>query len=83
AGHLCVRFSRLPNGKIMTLDYCAPTGRRRSGWRFWTVITAISAAIGGCVLGNFGTGTMTMGDICPPSSRATTNPVQPPPCQTP
>jgi hypothetical protein len=26
AGHLCVRFTRLPNGKIRTLDYCRPTG---------------------------------------------------------
>jgi len=81
ADHLCVRFTRLRNGKIMTLDYSRLRGRQRYGWRFWTMITAIAAAIGGCVLGNHGT--QTMGDICPPSAGATTNPVQPPPCQTP
>jgi hypothetical protein len=81
AGELCVRFTRMPDGQVKTLDYCAATMRKGFGWRFWTVVVAIAAAIGGCVLGNHGT--RTMGAICPPSTGATTNPVQPPPCQTP
>src|ERR1043165_8374974 len=50
ASSLCVRFTRLADGKLRTLDYCTPKERKAYGWRFWTAIVAVAAAIGGCVL---------------------------------
>jgi hypothetical protein len=53
AGRLCVRFARTEDGKVQTLDYRPPAGRRRS-WRFWTVLstctTALVAGVNGYVL---------------------------------
>ena len=45
AGRLCVRFERLADGVVQTLDYrtSARTGRGR-GWRFWTGLSACLAA---------------------------------------
>jgi hypothetical protein len=84
AGKLCVRFTRLADGKIQTLDYCQPSGRKGYGWRFWAVICAVAAALGFVVLGK-GT-TKVMGGprpfVIPPPP--TTNPSpQSSPCQTP
>jgi hypothetical protein len=44
AGELCVRFARLPDGAVATLDYrAAPTGGSR-GWRFWAAFGTCLAA---------------------------------------
>jgi hypothetical protein len=89
AGELCVRFTRLPNGKVKTLDYCAPSGRKGFGWRFWTAVVAIAAAIAACVLGHtsarVGAGTTVVGTmpLTTPPAATTSNGSPPPPCQTP
>jgi hypothetical protein len=44
AGQLCVRFSRAPDGRVQTLDYQPPAGRRR-GWRFWTIVSTCAASL--------------------------------------
>jgi len=90
AGELCVRFTRLTNGKIKTLDYCRPTPRSGLGWRLWTVIVAVAAAVAACVLAHndvppFGTqlmGAVSMPTVPPPGTTPNTPP-QSPPCQTP
>src|SRR5687768_10454604 len=41
---LCVRFGRLPDGAVQTLDYPSAPARRGRGWRFWT-------ALGACLAG--------------------------------
>ena len=83
AGKLCVRFTRLSSGKIQTLDY-ATGGRKRLGWRFWTLIGAIAAVIGACVPT---TSRVTMGKMMvpvPPTPGTPAGPsTQPSPCQTP
>jgi len=90
AGKLCVRFTRLSNGKIQTLDYCPPIGRTGYGWRFWAVIGAVAAAIGAFVLGHSDVspvGGQVLGAMLPVNPTppgATVNPSpQSPPCQTP
>src|SRR5687767_12955814 len=45
AGQLCVRFSRLRDGRIRTLDYCRPMGKTRYGAKFWVFIGAIVSSI--------------------------------------
>jgi hypothetical protein len=80
AGQLCVRFSRLRDGHIRTLDYRRPTGKTKYGARFWLFISAIVSlalailsAVGVPPLGP----TVTMGDIQvppPPPPGATTTP---------
>jgi hypothetical protein len=44
AGELCVRFGRMPDGRVHTLDY-RTLGSRPRGWRFWTVLSACAASI--------------------------------------
>ena len=78
AGRMCVRFERSPDGKVQTLDYLRPLGRRGRGWRFWTALGACLAT--GTAAANvflFRSGlrlppplgrpqpTVVMGDICP------------------
>ena len=91
AGKLCVRFTRLSNGRIQTLDYCPPAGGKGYGWRFWALIGAVAAAIGAFVLGHRDfppvggqvLGAMSL-PVNPTPPGATVNPSpQSPPCQTP
>lgn len=49
AGDLCVRFTRLSDGRIKTLDYCAPAGRKGYGWRLWTLVGIVGAVIAACI----------------------------------
>jgi len=88
AGELCVRFTRFADGRIKTLDYCAPIARQGLGWRLWAVVAAVAAAIAACVLGQSSGpigGTQLMGAvrINPPPAGTTSNGSPPPPCQTP
>lgn len=85
AGKLCVRFTRLADGKIQTLDYCPPSGRKGYGWRFWAVICAVAAALGAFVLGHSDLsrgGTQMMGAVMPvnppPQGTSTNSPCQSP-----
>jgi hypothetical protein len=87
AGHLCVRFTRLANGKIKTLDYFNPPGRRGYGWRVWTMVGVIGAAIAACIARfkdppvsppGVVVGEMSMPINAPPGTTP-----NPPPCQTP
>ena len=91
AGKLCVRFTRLANGKIQTLDYCPPSGRRGYGWRFWAVICAVAAALGAFVLrqNNIApAGGVMLGSVSVPVNPTAPGPsanpsADPSPCQTP
>ena len=40
---LCVRFGRLADGTVQTLDYQFSQGSRGRGWRFWTALGACMA----------------------------------------
>ena len=85
AGKLCIRFTRLADGKIQTLDYCPPSGRKGFGWKFWAAICTIAAALGAARL--FVRQTMVVQGrmMVPPGPPPTVNSSSPqaPPCQTP
>jgi hypothetical protein len=44
AGHLCVRFETAVDGQVVTLDY-GPRARIRGGWKLWTLVGFIGAAL--------------------------------------
>src|SRR4051812_11595449 len=48
AGSLCIRFERMPDSLVRTLDYHASKGVRRS-WRFWTLVGALGGVLAGTV----------------------------------
>jgi hypothetical protein len=88
AGNLCVRFGRLEDGRVQTLDYREPAGRPR-GWRFWTVVSACVASLVAAVNGYALTRgrpttpavllgkpapTITVGGICAPPASSTKAP---------
>ena len=79
-GRLCVRFARMPGGRVETLDYSderPPDPRRR---RFLIALASLGG-LGAAAANFFGVRnrvrapTMTMGDVCvPPTSGPTTFP---------
>lgn len=49
AGSLCVRYNVAADGKVLTLDYPAATGRRRWSWRVWALVGLCGALVTGVV----------------------------------
>lgn len=49
AGSLCVRYHVAPDGKVLTLDYPASTGRGRWSWRVWALVGLAGALVTGVV----------------------------------
>ena len=53
AGQLCVRFARLPDGRVLTTDriptlsYRTAPARARYSWRLWSLISLVAAGAAG------------------------------------
>jgi hypothetical protein len=77
AGPLCVRFRRAEDGRVRTLEYERPTGRRR-GWRFWTLASACAGSLAAAAGGHL----FARGRVAPPPPVMGAMTVAPPPPRT-
>ena len=83
AGSLCVRYNVAADGKVLTLDYPASTGRRRWSWRVWALVGLCGALVTGVVnAALFGNRVFpapvpmqrVMGEIMPPATPSNASP---------
>ena len=86
AGRLCVRFERMADGNVRTLDY-QPTAKRARTWRFWSLLGLCGGAAAFVVRFVMQTqpvpattGQMVLGDVMTPLSPAT-SPQPPAACE--
>jgi len=77
AGSLCVRVTRLSDGRLQTLDYQPAVPQRRSSWPIWSVVALAGGLMAGVVnaalFGSrvFPTSTRVMGSIALPATPPT------------